>query len=364
MRSLITYLILLLGVTNLVAQNPIKIGVAGMTHGHVHGLLGDKNNKDIVIVGIAESNTELVDRYQKMYGFDQSIVYSDLEEMLDKTKPDAVLGFGNIYDHLKIVELCAPRGIHVMVEKPLAVNMDHAKKMKALADKYKIELLTNYETTWYGSHEKLYEEVQKGAVGEVKKVMVNDGHKGPKKIGVEKEFLSWLTDPKLNGGGAIVDFGCYGANLMTWLNKGEKPLSVTAVTSQLQKENNPNVDDESIIILKYKDQVGVVQGSWNWPIGRKDMEVYGEKGVITAENHQDVNIKISTGYNTFDREDFHIKERSYPYNNPFSYFTAIINKEIKVTPYNLSSLENNMIVVEILDAARKSAKSHKEIKLN
>ena len=117
-------------------------------------------------------------------------------------------------------------------------------------------------------------------------MIVRDGHKGPKKIGVSKEFMDWLGDPILNGGGAIMDFGCYGANLMTWLQDGKRPVSVTAVTQQLQAENNPKVDDDATIILTYDSAMAILEPSWNWPIGRKDMEVYGEIGVIYADEPQ------------------------------------------------------------------------------
>ncbi len=69
--------------------------------------------------------------------------------MLDKIKPEAVVAFGSIFDHLAVIEACAPRGIHVMVEKPLAVNMQHANRMAELAEKHHIFLLTDYETSWY-----------------------------------------------------------------------------------------------------------------------------------------------------------------------------------------------------------------------
>ena len=56
------------------------------------------------------------------------MVYDDLQTMVEKTKPEGVVAFNSIYDHLKTVEVCAPRGIHVMVEKPLAVSGEHAER--------------------------------------------------------------------------------------------------------------------------------------------------------------------------------------------------------------------------------------------
>jgi len=114
-------------------QMPVRIGVVGLTHDHIHGLLGRKDQGDIVIVGIVEPNKELVERYATRYGFDKKIVYASIDEMLRKTKPEAVMAYNDIFGHLEVVEKCAPQGVHVMVEKPLAVSVDHANRMAALA---------------------------------------------------------------------------------------------------------------------------------------------------------------------------------------------------------------------------------------
>jgi predicted dehydrogenase len=286
-----------------------------------------------------------------------------MEEMINATQPQAVTAFGTIYEHLEVVEKAAPKGIHVMVEKPLAVNLDHARKMEALAKEHNIELLTNYETTWYPTNHKAYELVKSNAIGDLRKVIVRDGHRGPKKIGINSEFLDWLTDPLQNGGGAITDFGCYGINLMTWLMEGKRPISVTAVIQQLQPENNPKVDDDATILLKYDTANAVVQASWNWPIGRKDMEIYGLTGAIYTDNRHEMRIRIAEGYDGYKEESYTLEERLAPYNDPFSLFAAVIKKKITLAPFDLSSLENNMIVMEILDAAIQSAKAKKTIEL-
>ena len=343
---------------------PVRIGVVGLTHSHVHGILGRPKDDKIVIVGIVETDKDLALRYTQQYGYSMELVFSTLEEMIAKTKPAAVAAFGSIYEHLAIVEICAPLGIHVMVEKPLAVSMQHANKMEALAKKYKILLLTNYETTWYPSVHAAYELLKNDSIGQLSQFIIRDGHRGPKKIGVNKEFLEWLTDPIKNGGGAVTDFGCYGANISTWMMNGKRPVSVTAVTQQLQKENNPNVDDESTIILTYDNAKATIQASWNWPIGRKDMEVYGTTGAIFADNKNDLRMRMAEGYDGYKETVIKTKERPSPYNDPFSFFAAVLKKEITVAPYDLSSLDNNMIVMEILEAAKLSAKKGKAIKLS
>ena len=343
---------------------PIKIGVAGLTHTHVHWILGSQNSKEFEVVGIAESNLDLAKRYIRQYGLSMDLVYDSLEEMIEKTSPDAVTAFGTIYDHLEVVRICAPRGIHVMVEKPLAVSMEHALEMKRLAGKHKIHLLTNYETTWYPTNHKAKQLTEEGRIGALKKMVIHDGHRGPKKIGVNEEFLSWLTDPILNGGGAITDFGCYGANLATWFHKGERPVSVTAVTQQMQAENNPKVDDDAIIILKYQESNVIIQASWDWPIGRKDMEVYGLTGMIYTDNRNDLRLRIAEGYDGYQEEKITLPEREPPYNDPFTLLAFLVKGKIDLNTFDLSSLENNMLVVEILEAAIKSAQEGKTIFLD
>lgn len=345
-------------------QAPLRVGVVGLTHTHVHWILGRPKDDKITIVGIVEPNKELALRYTKQHGFSMDMVYASLEEMIAKTKPEAVTAFGTIYEHLELVQKCAPLGIHVMVEKPLAVSLDHAKQMEALAKKHKIHLLTNYETTWYPTVHTANDWVKNDSIGRITQLVIRDGHRGPLKIGVNKEFLEWLTDPIQNGGGAITDFGCYGANISTWFMNGKKPLSVTAITQQLQKENNPKVDDESTILLTYDNAKATIQASWNWPIGRKDMEVYGTTGVIYADNRNNLRLRMAEGYDGFKESFFQLKERPAPYNDPFALFAMVVRKAIVLPAYDLSSLENNMLVMEILDAARLSAKTGKTVRIN
>ncbi|MDY7394464.1 Gfo/Idh/MocA family oxidoreductase [Aureibaculum sp. 2210JD6-5] len=340
---------------------PLKIGVVGLSHSHVGWILGRPDKGDIKIVGIVEPNKDLAERYSKHFGYSMNIVFTTIDEMIKATKPEAVTAFGSIYQHLEVVETCAPLGIHVMVEKPLAVSMEHAKKMEALAKKYNIHLLTNYETTWYATNHKAYKMVENGDIGELRKIVVRDGHQGPKEIGINKEFLEWLTDPVLNGGGALVDFGCYGANLITWLTKGKKPEAVMAMTQTNKPDIYPKVDDEATIVLKYPKMQGIIQASWNWPMSRKDMEVYGKTGYIYSDNAKDLRYRLSEKE---EEQKEVLTEKPKPYDDPFAMFEAVIRDRIILPPYDLPSLENNMIVVEILDAAKKSAKTGEQVKIN
>lgn len=341
-------------------DDPIKIAVIGLTHTHVHWLLGRPHMNDVEIVGIVEPNTDLAKRYTSQHGISMDLVYLSTKEMLEQVKPDAVAAFGSIYEHLEVVETFAPLGIHVMVEKPLAVSMEHAKRMKNLALKHQIILFTNYETSWYSSHAKAYKMIVESQIGPLRKIVVHDGHKGPEEIGVNKEFLAWLKDPVQNGGGAVTDFGCYGANLVTWFKGGQRPTSVTAILQTFKPETYPEVDDEATIILTYPDMQAIIQASWNWPISRKDIEIYGQSGQIFCDNANDLRVQL--GENLPLKKE-HLPDLKSPDNDPFAKFAALIKGTTELQEFDLSGLENNMIVMEILEAAKRSAKLNQTIYL-
>ncbi|HSR52757.1 MAG TPA: Gfo/Idh/MocA family oxidoreductase [Acidobacteriota bacterium] len=340
-------------------REPVRMAIAGLTHTHVHWVLGREDRGDIEIVGIQESNRDLAGRYSRQHGFGMDLVYSDLEAMLEAVKPEAVLAFNPINEHLKVVRAAAPRGIHVMVEKPLAATLGQAREMARLAREHGILLLTNYETTWYGTTRESIKRVDEGELGQLTKIIVRDGHPGPVAIGVNEEFLEWLIDPVRNGGGALTDFGCYGANLITRLMKGARPSQVTAVTQQLQPEHYPLVEDEATVILTYPGTQGIIQASWNWSYSRKDMDIYGRKGALRTVD----GARMFVHRGEKKPQAMEAPRPQDPEDDPFAYLAAIIRGHLKPPPHNLSSLENNLIVMEILEAARRSAESGRSIEL-
>jgi predicted dehydrogenase len=281
--------------------------------------------------------------------------------MIERAHPEAVAAFGPTLDHLAVVEACAPRRVPVMVEKPLAIDLAAARRIAELAKQHGIPVLTNYETTWHPSNHRLYDlVVRQGALGGIRKMVIHDGHAGPVAIGVEPDFMDWLTDPVRNGGGALMDFGCYGADLATWLMGGQRPLSVTAVTQQLQPKLYPRVDDEATIVLAYPQAQAILQASWNWPFGRKDAHVYGEKGYVLTLDSTNLRSRVvpSDGELRIEAEPL-----PAPRNEPLAWLAAVAHGQA-VPVDDLGSLETNLVVMEILDAARESARSGRTVRLD
>jgi predicted dehydrogenase len=339
-------------------EPPLRVVLAGLVHDHALGFLEQAQHRaDLRIVGIAEADRSLAAQYAKRFGLDPGLFHDDLEAMIEKVHPQAVLAYTDTLDHRRVVEIAARHGVPVMMEKPLAVGLDDARAMERVARAARIPVLVNYETTWYRSNHAAYDLVHQGALGEIRKVVVHDGHRGPKEIGVSPTFFAWLTDPERNGGGALFDFGCYGADLMTWLMDGRPPDSVTAITQRVKPDIYPRVDDEATVILTYPKAQAILQASWNWPFGRKDMEVYGERGSVITVERDAVRVHLPDQ----DEKVVEAKALSDRDADSVSYLRAVVLDGLK--PQGPSSLETNVVVAEILDAARRSASEARTIPL-
>jgi predicted dehydrogenase len=349
--------------------SPMKVGIVGLVHGHIEFSLrggtlapagGLLNRPDIQVVGVVEPDQALFDSYAQRHHMSASLHFRSIQEMVSQVHPKAVLVFTAPSDHRWVVEECAALGVHVMVEKPLAISYKDALAIQDAAERGKIHVLVNLETSWYASNTETFHLLKQGALGPIVKAVFRDGHRGPKLLGkFGPEFLSFLGDPRKNGGGALYDFGCYGANLMTWLMDGEAPLSVAAVTKQLQPDLYPNVDDEAEIILSYRNAVAIVQASWNWPFAVKQMDVYGRTGYAKAIDPERIEVRKAN-----EPEGQMMKEPvlAAPYDDPLHYMAAVLNGEIQEED-SLSSLKNNVTASEILDAARQSATTGKTVAL-
>jgi len=120
-----------------VRAQKLNVAIAGLNHDHIYLIMNSYQKGEVNITGIAEANPELVDRFKSRFKLADSLFYPDLTALLKKKKPDVVLAYNAISDHLAVVETAAPLGISVMVEKPLAMNVKQAQKMAELAKNIK-----------------------------------------------------------------------------------------------------------------------------------------------------------------------------------------------------------------------------------
>jgi glucose-fructose oxidoreductase len=349
------------------AEPPIRVAVVGLVHGHVKGFLAVlPGNQAATLVAIVEPQEALAKDYAATYHLDAKLFYTDLEKMLLEQHPDAVLVYTTIADHRKVIEMAARQGVSSMVEKPLAITLEDALAIRAVARdsgsrERHVQVLVNYETTWYASNQEVIAQAAAGKLGELRKVVVHDGHEGPKEIGVGPEWLPWLTDPAQNGAGALFDFGCYGADLMTVLMHGQSPLSVTAVTQTDKPEIYPRVDDDATVILRYPKAQAVLMPSWNWSFARKDMEVYGNAGYAITVGADRVRVRYR-GEKAEPDTPLTAPPLAQAQHDSLSYLAAVLHGHVQ-SDGDLSSLETNVVVMQILDAALRSSQSGKTITL-
>lgn len=342
------------------SETPVRVAIVGLVHGHVKGLLRAlPNHNAAALVAIVEPDTALAKKYADSYRLESKLFYTDLDRMFKEQHPDAVLVYTTIQDHRKVIEAAARYKVSSMVEKPLSTTLEDALAIRAAAQKSGVQVLVNYETTWYSSNHEVFRQIAKGDLGEVRKVVVHDGHEGPKEIGVGPEWLPWLTDPVKNGAGSLFDFGCYGADLLTVMMHGEAPLSVTAVVQTDKPDIYPLVDDDATLILRYRKTQAVLMPSWNWSFARKDMEVYGTSGyaITVGADRLRVRYRGEKGESSKDAPALPQAESS-----SLDYLAAVLHGQTKASG-DLSALDTNVVVMQILDAGRRSAKTGRTIAL-
>ena len=347
--------ILIISWMTLAAAQDAKIAVIGLQHSHVWGHLPKMiEGKPARLVGIAETNPALIAEAVKM-GATQALVFGDAAKMLDQAKPDIVWAFTPNNDHLRIVKLCAPRKIHVMFEKPLASTLADARAIRDVAKKSGIVVLTNYQMAWWATNYMAKAKADAGALGKVWRLRGVVGHGGPGSQGPRNQyFFDWLTDPVKNGAGALMDFGCYNALWSLWYLG--RPESVYAHVNHLRPETFPKVEDNSTMILGYKNGVGLFEGSWDLPRSFQDLEVFGLEGSLHMTRDR---LEFRKGRAPGEEQPLHALA---PENaEPIAHMIAAIREKKMLNP--MVSLDINVDVVEIIEAAKASMRSRAAVKL-
>jgi len=343
------------------SERRTRIAIVGLDHDHVWGLLQSiANTPEADLVAIADADAELVEKAKSQVPGTVKF-YSDYIRMLDEAHPEAVFVTTENDRHLQILRECAKRHIHFSTEKPMATNTADAREMEQLAEKAGIKLMVNYWNAWVPSSYELVRRVKAGEIGPIGKIVVQYGHNGPKEIGVSKQFGDWLYDPVRNGGGAIMDFGCYGAEWALWL-KG-RPTSVYATTRKLKTDQHNRVDDDATLTLNYPDSTAVIEASWDWPHDMDRVYVFGSKGSLLATRNE-LFARSSPEPDRAPSPDgspASLNPLPQANSNPIAYLLSQIHGNHAVADPLSGKL--NVQVMEILDAARESARTGRAVAL-
>jgi predicted dehydrogenase len=256
----------------------LRVGVLGLSHDHVWSNLAALASGALgQVVAVADPDPRLRARLTQAHGGVQAHdAYGDL---LARTDLDAVLVFADNRTSVELGVRALGRGWPVMIEKPMAADLDGADTLLAAGRRAGVPLMVNWPTVWRPALRHGLALVQAGAVGEPVQVSHRGGHAGPREFGCSPQFCEWLYDPARNGGGALVDYCGYGALLCRALLG--QPREVTAVAARLRKQDLP-AEDGAIVVLRYARALGLLEASWN-QVGAAPafaMIAYGDAGTL------------------------------------------------------------------------------------
>ena len=223
--------------------------------------------------------------------------YDDYQDMLRKEHLDIAIFCPENARHGEVAEAIAGHGVHMVTEKPMAARLDEALRMKAAAEKAGVALAVNWPITWHPAYRKLKQLLSDGAIGDVWELKWRNGNSlGPLAHGSSHPgatVVSGLVSPAEKGsewwhqaetgGGALLDYCCYGACLAAWL------LPEPAVAVQCLKANLMSgfgdAEDNAAMLVRFPAALAVLEASWttfhigvpNGPI------VYGTHGTIVLD---------------------------------------------------------------------------------
>lgn len=233
----------------------------------------------VEIVAVASPTPGNAERFAAKRGIPHH--YSDDRALLDRKEIDlVVLGVPNDL-HCPITVRAAEAGKHVVVDKPMALNLDECDRMIAACERAGVMLGYAEELCFAPKYVRLKRMVDEGALGRVHLVKQSEKHDGP--------HSPWFYDTKRSGGGVTMDMGCHAIEFFRWLlgcdGRKAKIQGVYAQMGTYLHGEKTDADDESLLILDFEGgAVGLAEESWTKPGGMDDRaEVFGSEGQAYAD---------------------------------------------------------------------------------
>ena len=268
-----------------------RVGVLGLSHDHVwENVQTLVERHDVELVGAAEPREELRHKFLAEFEID---AVADHETLLAEKELDAVYVFSSNAEGACLVVSAAERGLHVLVEKPMAASLAQADAMLAAARQNNVRLMVNWPFAWWPQLQYALKLADEGVIGDLWQVKYRAAHAGPQELGCSPAFCDWLFNPQLNGGGALMDYCCYGAVLARVLMG--VPSRVTALTGRFCKENII-VEDNALLAMTYPRGMATAEGSWT-QIGKLTSyttALYGSAGTLLVEPRAGGRLLLST----------------------------------------------------------------------
>jgi len=237
--------------------------------------------KDIFEAGMCASNIAWLEQRSVL-----PRVFDNHLQLLDQ-KPDIVIVSTENNLHEQVVTDALRRGIHVIVEKPLCIDLAGVRHIYQVAQQSNARLIVNWPSTWSSAVRTAQRLVEEGAIGKPFKFQFrNSASPGPlgygQKLTDEQRGQEWWHHA-WEGGGATLDYCCYGCNLARWF-LGPGAMDAYGLNANFNSRYG-DADDYGIIVARFPEAVAIIEGSWttvNSGVAAGPI-VFGLSGTLVAD---------------------------------------------------------------------------------
>jgi predicted dehydrogenase len=349
--------------------------IAGINFDHFH--MGDllrhvAEHPRAQLVGICDEKAPRLAEAAGKLRIPADRVFTDYRRCMEEARPDIVILCPAPNDHAAWTRRIAAYDVHVMVEKPFAGSLQHADQMIRAMKSH--TLMINWPSQWSASHRKAFAVVSRGTIGNVMNVWHFGGNRGPLWHGADKDEKtakqvekekphSWFYK-RAQGGGSLLDYLGYGTTLGTWFQGGKRPIEVTAV---VDAPKGLQVDEHSIVVARYAHGLSRFETRWGtftdpWtiqPQPRCGFVIAGTEGTLSSYDY-DPFVTVQTRTRPKPHRIAAPKPKA-PHQNPVQYLIDCLDRERPLQ--GPVSVAQSRIGQEIVDAAMKSARLKKTVKL-
>lgn len=321
-----------------------------------------KRVPDAEIIAVMSPNKEHVEAFAKQFQIPNA--FTKLDQLLAMPEIDMVVIGAPNYLHCEITEKIAAAGKHIVVEKPLCLNLAEADRMIEACKKANVKLMYAEELCFTPKYVRLKALLDEGALGKPVLLKQSEKHDGP--------HSDHFWDVERSGGGVTMDMGCHAIQFFRWLNAKNPVKSVYAQMSTSVHTDKTKGEDNAILILEFENGVtALAEESWTKLGGMDDRaEIHGSEGVAYADVLQGNSIQTysakGVGYavekagNTVGWS-FTMYEEIWNYGFPqeFEHFVDCVKND--KTP--LVTGEDGRAVLEVILAAYESAGTGRKVNL-
>jgi myo-inositol 2-dehydrogenase/D-chiro-inositol 1-dehydrogenase len=343
-------------------MKPVRVGVIGsqfVSSIHAEAL---QRYPYCEIVAVASPTKAHVNAFAKQFNIPNA--FTDYRKLLERDDVDmVVVGIPNDL-HCQITVDAAAAGKHIVMEKPLCLNLAEADRMIDACRKAKVKLMYAEELCFTPKYVRLKKLLDSGALGQPTLVKQSEKHDGP--------HAPHFWDVNRSGGGVMMDMGCHAIEFFRWMLGRPKIKSVYAQMSTQVHAEKTKGEDNAIVLVEFENGViGLAEESWTKPGGMDDRaEVHGSKGVayadllhgnaITAYSAEGYDYSVEKGGST-QGWSFPIYEEAYNYgfHGEMAHFVDCVRFDRKPEVTG----DDARVVLEVIFAAYESARTGRKVPL-